>query len=301
MKMTCDVIKDLLPLYVENISSNDTRILIEEHIISCESCKKELEKLYTPKELPLDTNALPLRKLQRTLFKRKYLTIFFSALLTVLVLIIAMGYITAPKYIPYSENPITITEDNRSVIVHFKAPGARYRISKSRAEDNSGYVYSISLWDSVWIRSVYKDPFKDFILNPNGETVSGVYFSSNDGSEDILIYGKDPNPGGKRITLPRLLLSYYALLAALLAAIAGTAMFFFRNHQRIKSIVYKFFALPAAYLLGHLCIKGFSFLSYSASRDFFAILLAMLPIYYIMLIIEKITVRQKVKAKQNKA
>ncbi len=147
---------------------------------------------------------------------------------------------------------------------------------------------------------MYIDPFKDFILNPNGETVSGVYFSSNDGSEDILIYGKDPNPGGKRITLPRLFLSYYALLAAFLAAIAGTAMFFFRNHQRIKSIIYKFFALPAAYLLGHLCIKGSSFLSYSASRDFFAILLAMLPIYCIMLMIEKLRFARRLKRSKTK-
>lgn len=92
MKITCDVIKDLLPLYVENISSDDTRILVEEHIVSCESCKQELNKLSTPKDFSLETNILPLKKMQVALLKRKYLTILFSVLFTILILIITTQF-----------------------------------------------------------------------------------------------------------------------------------------------------------------------------------------------------------------
>ena len=41
MKIKCNVIKDILPLYIENIASEDTRVLIEEHIDECEDCKKK--------------------------------------------------------------------------------------------------------------------------------------------------------------------------------------------------------------------------------------------------------------------
>ncbi len=296
MKITCDVIKDLLPLYTENISSDDTRILVEEHIVSCESCKRELNKLNTPKDFSLETNMLPLKKMQITLLKRKYLTILFSVSLTILVLIITMGYITAPEYIPYSEKPVTIAKAaNNSVIVHFEIPSARYEISKYRAEDNSGYIYDISTWNSIWNRSICKDSPQDFILNPKGEMVSSVYYCSNDDTEDILIYGKDPYPDGGTITLPRLVLSYYFTIAVVGAVILGFILFLFRKKQNAKIIIFRLFALPISYLLGHICIKGFTGISYSATRDFFTILLAMIPIYCVILIGYKLIINHKSK------
>lgn len=296
MKITCDIIKDLLPLYAENISSDDTRILVEEHIISCENCKQELNKLNTPKDFSLETNILPLKKMQVTLLKRKYLTILLSVSFTILLLIITMGYITAPKYIPYSKNLISITEaTNNSIIVNFEVPSARYEIIKYRSEDNSGYIFNISIWSSIWNRSMHKDSPQEFVLNPKGEMVSSVYYSSNDSTEDILIYGKDPNPNGGTITLPRLFLSYYFTIALASAVILGFILFLFRKKLNAKIIIFKLFALPISYLLGHICIKGFSGISYSATRDFYAILLAMIPIYCVILIGHKLIINHKSK------
>ncbi len=41
--MNCDIIKDLLPLYIDGVSSESTNKLIEEHLSECEDCQKELE------------------------------------------------------------------------------------------------------------------------------------------------------------------------------------------------------------------------------------------------------------------
>lgn len=43
MKVTCDVIKDLLPLYQDDVCSEDSRELIDEHIIMCEDCRTDLK------------------------------------------------------------------------------------------------------------------------------------------------------------------------------------------------------------------------------------------------------------------
>lgn len=299
MRVTCGVIKDLLPLYVENISSDDTRILVEEHIVTCDSCKQELNKLNTPKDFSLKANILPLKKVQHTLLKRKYLTILLSVSLTILIMIITMGYLTAPEYIPYSEKAITISEtNNKTVIVHFEAPSTRYEISKYRAEDNSGYIYNISTWSSIWNKTMYKEPPRDFILNPNGEIVSNIYYSSNDGTEDVLIYGKDPNPNGGTITLPRLFLSYYFTIAFIGAVMLGIILFLVRKKPSAKGITFNLFALPISYLIGHICIKGFSGISYSATRDFFAILLAVIPIYCVIQISVKLLLKRKSKQNQ---
>lgn len=41
----CDVILDLLPLYVDGVCSEESSKFIEEHISECESCKKLLENM----------------------------------------------------------------------------------------------------------------------------------------------------------------------------------------------------------------------------------------------------------------
>lgn len=48
----CDVIKDLLPLYYDGVCSEETQVLIEAHIASCNECKKELESLHATIEIP---------------------------------------------------------------------------------------------------------------------------------------------------------------------------------------------------------------------------------------------------------
>lgn len=42
MKTPCDVIKDLLPLYHDNVCSSASKELIEDHLVECESCRREL-------------------------------------------------------------------------------------------------------------------------------------------------------------------------------------------------------------------------------------------------------------------
>jgi hypothetical protein len=44
MKISCDIIRDLLPLYHDNVCSTDSRKLIIEHLDNCEKCKAELKK-----------------------------------------------------------------------------------------------------------------------------------------------------------------------------------------------------------------------------------------------------------------
>jgi len=48
MKINCDVIQDLLPLYAENMASQGSRDLVEEHLEECETCKQELGQIMKP-------------------------------------------------------------------------------------------------------------------------------------------------------------------------------------------------------------------------------------------------------------
>lgn len=50
MKITCDVIQDLMPSYVDGILSEDSRELVEEHLKSCKECQKMLEIMQADQE-----------------------------------------------------------------------------------------------------------------------------------------------------------------------------------------------------------------------------------------------------------
>lgn len=52
MKVTCDVIRDLLPVYHDGICSPDSRVLVEEHLQICENCRKELAAMVADISLP---------------------------------------------------------------------------------------------------------------------------------------------------------------------------------------------------------------------------------------------------------
>ncbi len=45
MKISCEIIKDLLPLYHDGVCSSDSKAMIEEHLACCHSCSAELQAM----------------------------------------------------------------------------------------------------------------------------------------------------------------------------------------------------------------------------------------------------------------
>ncbi|MDU7709694.1 MAG: zf-HC2 domain-containing protein [Clostridium sp.] len=64
MEITCNIIQDILPLYAEDIASQDSKKMIEEHISSCETCRNYLNEMKTADEIPPENSKLPLKKIR---------------------------------------------------------------------------------------------------------------------------------------------------------------------------------------------------------------------------------------------
>ena len=43
-KITCNVIKDILPLYIDGVVSEDTQKIVDEHLAECSLCRDEMNK-----------------------------------------------------------------------------------------------------------------------------------------------------------------------------------------------------------------------------------------------------------------
>lgn len=87
--VTCNVVKDLLPLYSEELCSEDSADLVKTHLETCESCKKLLENLpLTEKEQKsAPDEAKTMRKLNRRMKRSKR---------SIILLLIALVLVVAP-------------------------------------------------------------------------------------------------------------------------------------------------------------------------------------------------------------
>lgn len=77
MNMKCEVIRDLLPLYVDGVASEESRALIEEHLNTCESCREYCRLLQEePPEVPVAEYAdetASLKKIKRRIHRNQVL------------------------------------------------------------------------------------------------------------------------------------------------------------------------------------------------------------------------------------
>ena len=86
MKIDCNIIKDLLPLYSENMVSKESSILIEDHINECPSCKAELDTLKdgVKAEKEIKGNiaaAAPIKKIKKAIHRKLLLAIIIPVIL----------------------------------------------------------------------------------------------------------------------------------------------------------------------------------------------------------------------------
>ena len=84
MKLECDVIRDLLPLYAEKLASPASSALVEQHLAECPACRAELEQMEKPVPVqPEPQPDAPLRSIRKTM-QKKSIRIAAAAVLAVL-------------------------------------------------------------------------------------------------------------------------------------------------------------------------------------------------------------------------
>ena len=90
MKITCNVIKDMMPGYIDDLCSDDTRKIVEEHIKSCPSCRNMLSDMQKPVLVDAALQAeyvkakTPLKKIKQKNIKDIILTITMTAFVVII-------------------------------------------------------------------------------------------------------------------------------------------------------------------------------------------------------------------------
>lgn len=100
MKISCNIIRDILPLYAEDMVGDDTKKLVDDHLGECEACTKELAGLKEKRAIPVSVDTAPMEHIRRTIRKRQILTTVCVILTIASLIWSGMVFMTAPIYLP---------------------------------------------------------------------------------------------------------------------------------------------------------------------------------------------------------
>lgn len=197
MKYPCNVIRDLLPLYVDEVCSAESRKMIEEHLKECSECKAYMESMsdHASKEKkliqidPEDENrkASSLRNVKKEIRRRQFLTAVITVLVIVCVSFAVIGGLKKVHRIVEYDNNLSVSMVDGSLVG--RLCGSRYtdlkikNVSVDNGGASSNYIFyrvSDTLWDDI---STSKNMMTEYVICPeekSADMVDRVYYYTGD-------------------------------------------------------------------------------------------------------------------------
>lgn len=151
MKISCDIIKDILPLYAEGMVSAATKDMVDEHLHECDGCIRELAELKKTSKLPAEVNINSLKKLGDSIRRRRVLAALAAVMTVVTMLVTAVIFLMTPYYLPV-EDAIEGVESREAGILALDLPTGYVGHTSwgYMEEDQMGHLVSTTRYD--WIR-----------------------------------------------------------------------------------------------------------------------------------------------------
>lgn len=120
-EINCNVIRDILPLYVDGVVSDDTKKMVEEHLERCEECKKESELMKQEVYIPAEKEVSIIKNFKKKFRNKKLIISGLSILFTTLILFGIFSFIFHyDTVIPYTESLIRVeTQGNDILVSHY--------------------------------------------------------------------------------------------------------------------------------------------------------------------------------------
>ena len=277
MSLPCSVIRDLLPLYAEDLAGEESKTLVEKHLEDCADCKAALEDLKEPKPVTVVDEAVPLQLMKQLLRRHTRLWCLLTGCLIAAMAFALLGRMTAPEAAPYVKGLFSIEKgaDGRLsvAVTDQSAPGVDFSVEYFTNEQGLESM-CISAYTSPWLRAA-KLNRAGTVYTARSDAIRHVYYCDHSrGGKLTLLQGPTTgtNPTGGILLLPRLALNLYFLAALALAGLFVLLWLFLRKKAAgttVLSVALGF----GSYAVAHLLLKGTDGATYFLLQDLAFILL----------------------------
>ena len=163
MKMNCNIIGDMLPLYADDVVSDDTRTMVEEHLAECENCREKYEDMKQELCVQTELSAAQAEKqslisVKKKLKKYRIVTAIFSAIAGVILLLVIVGAMNNIKIpVPYEEErfKVYVSEAGGEQCLYLQYNGKMHGHEMVGMTDaDNGEVLYVEIYTTPW-RSLF--------------------------------------------------------------------------------------------------------------------------------------------------
>ena len=269
MSKECEIVRDLLPLYAEGLTSEASNEFVEKHLKDCAECTQLLKDMREePQPQPRkEESELPLKALSKTWHRKKRSLAVLIAGIAASVLISLYAWLSAPRYLTY-EQAVAKTEETQNCVRVFFTDAVHHIHTESYAEPEGESVNTdLECWTSTLDQLWHADPVRDAQLE--GDV---IYFRDNQAKSDsdVILHG---TPESASIPLRRLSLNYYLFIAAAMTLIFGVCAALIRN-RRTSDLLAQIAMVPLAWCIARVIVeRGIGAATWSLPRDFSLIIL----------------------------
>ena len=176
-KNDCKIVQDLLPNYIENLTSEETNSYIKEHLEKCEECKKIYENMRKNiKVNNTENNKKDVKYLKKynNKIKRLIICMIFIIILVVIVSTVLVKKIRVNEIITNLEEKLyTLDTSNYSYVMRTKRKDDNYNYEAKYYTLNNNFSAEINTISSnIKIHLVaYKDKNNDIIIAKENDKV----------------------------------------------------------------------------------------------------------------------------------
>lgn len=267
----CEIIKDLLPLYEENLLSEESKTFVEDHLKTCPECKNLLKE-----DIEIENkNTKPLDFVEKRIKKEtRYFTLAVISLIGS-ILIFIISYLNTPRHIEYEKDLYKVYKNDEIYTVEFNdlVSGIDY----TDTEDAIYLDAYTTKYDEIFNKN---SPNKSLTFHK--DDLKMVLYQNHDSMPNMVIGSGEV----RQTLLPRLVFGLYAWMSIIGFFVIAFAIFL-QEKLRKKSLSLPIKTIliggPLSLFLGIISIKGFNTASYYPMTDFKYILLLSLGIYLFLI------------------
>lgn len=181
--MKCEIIRDLMPIYIDNLTSDESNMEIEEHLKVCSECSEIYNLMITDtssEKIEINKDEIkPFKKLNRRVFKSVIITLGVC-----LVLVASYFYFFVYGWMLESQDvKISYTLEDEQITINFKSEeGKALTVWQKRDDGNSN--------ESLVFRQSFLCFLDDRGKYPN-EFSYGAFFIKDDKDQIIPFSDRD--------------------------------------------------------------------------------------------------------------
>lgn len=234
MKISCDIIRDLLPLYAEDVTSKASNDMVDEHLRSCTGCREFLRDLRRPAEFSREIPVHSLNRVKKHIQKRRILTALLAVLILVSLYVNVQTVLDTYVYLT-AEQAVEKVEAGEDGIfkIYFRSyvSGIGSTI-RDEEPNNMGVVAHARLRKVLFSKARYSSTATTLDEEHSFFTYYGVdpektnvwYYSFRDGKPETLLWNagaEHPAPDFSYVDRVHYRIAWYCAAAAVLSVIFG--------------------------------------------------------------------------------